>query len=204
MNRQRLLLFCLLILMVLSVIWSYFRMPRQKTVSTLKYAPGQQSTRAERSSAGTSPTSDRRQGAAALRLDLLDQEAPEFKGYHRNIFKPIFVDETKRAQMMNVATKKRRPVLPPPHPVSVQPMVTEAPRPELAKFTFLGFLQKDKRKIIFLSRDKEIILVKKGDIFAGRYEASFITDQALTIRVTDTGEEIVIPLMEYASLRPMP
>ncbi len=201
MNRERLLLFCLLILLVLSMVWSYFRMPHQKTVATLKYPPGQQATRAGRSGAGTSSTPDRRQAASALRLDLLDQQVPDFKGYHRNIFKPLFVDETKMAQV-RAATKKRRPVLPPPPPVPFQPMVMEPPRPELAKFTFLGFLQKDKRKIIFLSRDKEIILVKKGDIFAGRYEASSITDQALTIRVTDTGEEMVIPLMEYAALRP--
>jgi len=202
MSRERLLLFCLLILLVLTMVWSYFRMPRPKTVATLKYPPRQQATRTERGGAGTSSTPDRRQGAAALRLDLLDQQVPDFKGYHRNIFKPLFVDETKMAQA-RAAIKKRRPVLPPPPPpVPVQPMVMEPPRPELAKFTFLGFLQKDKRKIIFLSRDKEIILVKKGDVFAGRYEASSITDQVLTIRVTDTGEEIVIPLMEYAALRP--
>ncbi|NVN92961.1 MAG: hypothetical protein HXX11_20520, partial [Desulfuromonadales bacterium] len=66
----------------------------------------------------------------------------------------------------------------------------------------LGFLLKDKKRTVFLSKDKEIILVKKGDTFAGRYEAASITEQALTIRVTDTGEEIVIPLVEYASLRP--
>jgi len=171
-------------------------------VSTLKYPPGQQSPRTERGGAGASATPDRRQGAATLRLDLLDRQLPDFKGYRRNIFRPIFVDETKMAQV-KAATRNRHPVLPPPPPpVPVQPMVMEPPRPELAKFTFLGFLQKDKRKIIFLSRDKEIILVKKGDIFAGRYEASSISDQVLTIRVTDTGEEIVIPLMEYAALRP--
>jgi hypothetical protein len=195
MNRQRVLLFCLLILFVLSMIWSYSRMPRQKSVSTLKYPPGQQVAPA----VGSAPL-DRRQGGA-LRLDLLDREVPDFKGYRRNIFKPVFVDEVKMAQLKAVAVK-RRPLPPPPPPVPIQPVVTEMPRPELAKFTFLGFLQKGKRRIIFLSRDKEIILVKQGDIFAGRYEASSITDQALTIRVTDTSEEIVIPLVEYSSLRP--
>jgi hypothetical protein len=194
MNRQRLILFCLLILFVLSIIWSYSRMPRQKT-APLKFAPGKQL-----APAGGSVPVVRRQGSA-LRLDLLDREVPDFKGYRRNIFKPVFVDEIKMAKL-KVAAVKRRSLRPPPPPVPVQPVVTEMPRPELAKFTFLGFVQKGKRKIIFLSKDKEIILVKQGDIFAGRYEASSITDQALTIRVTDTHEEIVIPLVEYASLRP--
>jgi len=195
MNRQRLLLFCLLILFVLSIIWSYSRMPRQKSVSTLKYPPGQKSSAA----VGSTPV-DRRQGGA-LRLDLLDRQVPDFKGYRRNIFKPVFVDEIKMATL-KMAAAKRRPLPPPPPLVPMQPVVMEPSRPELAKFTFLGFVQKGKRKIIFLSKDNEVILVKQGDIFAGRYEASSITDQALTIRVTDTSEEIVIPLVEYASLSP--
>lgn len=174
-------------------------MPRQKTVSTLKNPSGQRAIPGGRSSAGTSSVSS----ADTLRLDLLDREAmPDFKGYRRNIFKPIFSDESKMPKRKVVSVKRRSlPLPPPPPPVPVQPMVAETARPELAKFTFLGFLQKDKRKTVFLSRDNQILLVKKGDIFAGRYEASSITDQALTIRVTDTGEEIVIPLIEYASLR---
>jgi hypothetical protein len=85
----------------------------------------------------------------------------------------------------------------------VQPVVvvsTEPPKRELARFTFLGFLKKDNRRTIFLARDKDIILVKKGDTFAGRYQAASITEQALTIQVTDTGEEIVIPLIDNQSL----
>lgn len=79
----------------------------------------------------------------------------------------------------------------------MQPLVQpETPKRELARFTFLGFLKKDNRKTIFLAKDNEIILVRKGDTFAGRYEAASITDQALTIKVADTGEEIVIPLIE--------
>ena len=57
-------------------------------------------------------------------------------------------------------------------------------------FVFLGFLKKDNRKTIFLTNDKEIVLVRKGDRFAKRYEATSITDQALTIRDTGSGEEI--------------
>ena len=195
MNRQRLLLFCLLILFALSMVWSYARMPRQKSVSTLKYAPGK-----HLAPATGSGSVDWRRGSV-LRLDLLDLENPDFKGYRRNIFKPVFVDEIKMAKS-RVAVVKHRYIPPPSPPVPVQSVITEMSRPELAKFTFLGFVQKGKHKIVFLGRDKEIILVKQGDIFAGRYEASSITDLSLTIRVTDTREEIVIPLVEYASLKP--
>jgi hypothetical protein len=188
MNRQKLILFCLAILLALAIVWSYARMPRQKTVATLTYAPGQQTLQA----VPRGSVIGGRRGVDRLRLDLLDREPSGFSGYRRNLFKPLFTDETR-----NAARSRRPPPPPPPLP----PPVDIAPRLELARFTFLGFLKKDNRRTVFLSRDGgEIILVKKGDVFAERYEAVSITDQALTIRVADTGEEIVIPLMESAPL----
>ena len=204
MNRQKLILFCLMVALALALVWSYFRIPRQQTVSARKYTIGQRppaSAAGPARSAATTRIEPR--SAGGVRLDLLDREMPEFRGYRRNIFRPVFVDQVKQAKLRAAAIKARplpRPP-PPPPPPPIKPAVDEKPRAELAKFTFLGFLQKDKRKIIFLSKDKEIILVRKGDIFAGRYEAASITDQALTIKVTDTGEEIIIPLVEYAALR---
>ena len=51
-----------------------------------------------------------------------------------------------------------------------------------------------------MSAIKSKKLVKKGDKFAGRYEAKSVTDQALTIVATDSGEEIIIPLLENQPL----
>lgn len=203
MNRQKMLLAGLAGLFVLALVWSYATMPRPKSVSTLKYPPGG---RAAPPAKGTAPSRPQVDHAPnVLRLDLLDRMGGEFSGYRRNIFKPIFVDEAKLAEK-KLAAVKRRPVAPPPPPPPAAPAqpppVAESPRAELPKFTFLGFLQKDNRRIVFLSRDKQIILVKKGDTFGGRFEAASITDQSLVIKVTDTGEEIVIPLVEHASLRP--
>jgi len=204
MNRKKLALFVLLIILVLAVVWSYISFPRQKTVSALKQTPGKQATKARPTS---TPVSASRPAASVddrmLRLDLLDQVSTVFKGYRKNIFKPIFVDEFKLMKQKALALK---PVLMPPVAVQVQkPVSAAAAQPEtpqivLAKFTFLGFLKKDNRKTIFLSKDKDIILVRKGDKFAGKYEATSITDQALTILVTDTGEQIVIPLLENRAL----
>jgi hypothetical protein len=70
----------------------------------------------------------------------------------------------------------------------------------LARFTFLGFLKKGTVKTIFLAKDNDIVLVKKGDKIAGRYEATDISDQALTLKVADTGAVIVIPLIENLPL----
>lgn len=205
MNRQRLILFVLMVLLVLVVVRSYYSMPRTKTVSPLKYPPGSHII-AEKKRAPSKTLQVSQNEGNVLRLDLLDREQTTFKGYRRNLFKPIFVDEL---MLMKQKASALKPILPPPAQVQkvlpVQPIVpavaeTETPRRELARFTFLGFLKKDNHKTIFLAKDKDILLVKKGDTFAGRYQAASLTDQALTILVTDTGEEIVIPLIESRPL----
>jgi hypothetical protein len=210
MNRQKLTLFILLIVLVLAVVWSFISVPRQKTVRTLKYAPGQ--TRPTVITAEVTPAANAAKQASApaatgderaLRLDLLEREQSGFKGYRRNIFKPIFTDEIRLMKQKALAFKP-----PPIPPVTVQPPIIVPPpvaNPEtlqstLARFVFLGYLKKDNRKTIFLSKDKDIILVRKGDRFAGRYEAKSVTDQALTIVATDSGEQIVIPLIENQPL----
>jgi len=73
---------------------------------------------------------------------------------------------------------------------------------EMAKFQFLGFLKKDNKKTIFLHKDNEIILVKKGDKIANKYEVTSITDDALIINSTLGGGQIVIPLVENKPLAP--
>ena len=209
MNRQKLTLFILLIVLVLAVVWSFMSVPRQKTVKTLKYAPGQKQAAVTTAAATPAVTAAAQTPAPAaagdertLRLDLLEREQSGFKGYRRNIFKPIFMDDLRLMKQKALAFKP-----PPLPPVAVLPPKVEPPiaQPEtlkstLARFVFLGYLKKDNRKTIFLSKDKDIILVRKGDKFAGRYEAKSVTDQALTIVATDSGEEIIIPLLENQPL----
>ena len=201
MNRQRLTLFIVVLLFIAAVIWSYSAIPRPKTVSKLTFAPGQ------RAASGVMPARSSARHADSgrvLKIALLEQEQGGFKGYRRNIFKPIFVDEFTLLKQKTAAFKAPLPLVPlPPKPAPTTPLpppVTQPVSAPLARFTFLGFLQKDNHKTIFLARDKDIMLVKTGDTIAGRYQASAITDQALTLVVTDTGAEIVIPLIENRPL----
>lgn len=132
-----------------------------------------------------------------LKISLLEVEQADFKGYRRNIFKPVFVDELKVVKQKAVAIKVSPPkiVAAPVQQATIQPESSP-----LARFTFLGYMKKGAVKTIFLAKDKDILLVKEGDKVAGRYEATEISDQALTLTVTDTGDEIVIPLIENRPL----
>lgn len=199
MNRQKLILFVLLGVLAIAAVVSYVRMPRQQTASQLRKAP-EKGTSA-RKPAATATADDRK-----LRLDLLECPPGRFAGFKRNIFRPIFRDETKLPPPMPALPK---PVpLPPPvpaPPVALPPPMPVAPQPpqvvrDMARFTFLGFLKKDNRKTIFLARDKEILLVRQGDKIAGSYEATTITDEALSIRSLADGSEMVIPLVENRPL----
>ncbi|OGU14361.1 MAG: hypothetical protein A2076_17740 [Geobacteraceae bacterium GWC2_53_11] len=194
MNRQRLILFVLVIVFAVAVIWSYSAMPRLKTAGPASAKPVQSARPASVPTKTPVRTAD---DGSRLKIDLLDKDASGFSGYRRNIFKPAFVDETKITKQTAVAIKP-----PPPKPVAapVEQVLIQPEAAPLARFTFLGFLKKGAVKTIFLAKEKDILLVKKGDKLAGRYEATDISDQALTLTVTDTGDEIVIPLIENRPL----
>ncbi|MRR07363.1 MAG: type II secretion system protein PulP [Deltaproteobacteria bacterium] len=197
MNRQRLILFVLILVFAIAAIVSYFRMPRQQTVSQLTNAPG-------KANHTQKPPTAAARDDRKLRLDLLECPSSRFAGFRRNIFRPIFRDETKELRPSPMVMPKPVP-LPPPTAPPVAPPPPVAPQPpqvvrDMARFTFLGFLKKDNRKTIFLARDKEIVLVRQGDKIAGNYEATTITDEALSIRSLTDGSEMVIPLVENRPL----
>ena len=213
MNRQRQILALLLVLFVIALGWSYRSVPRQKTVAELPTATPQKSiSSAVKRPVAAAPEQPKQPLTAPadvrkLRLDLLTQPAERFSGYRRNLFQPIFFDELLQAKKIlakPVAPPPVKPVPPPPPAPTPPPAAENTEQRELARFTFLGFLKKDNKKTIFLSQDKNILLVRTGDKFGGRYEAASITEQALSIRVTDTGEEIVIPLLENKPLGKAP
>lgn len=198
MNRKRLTLLILLIGLVLSAGYSYMKMPQLKTVDKLKFAPG---------AAAPVPKAEAAAKGERLRLDLLKKENATFAGYRKNIFRPIFRENTpsKGGRLPKQVTL----IPPPPPPAPPRPVIVEAaPVPQseipkiMARFTFLGFLQKDGRKTIFLSKDKDIFVVKQGDRLAGTFTVSSISDDAITIHVQDDGSEIVVPLVENKPLNP--
>jgi hypothetical protein len=201
MNRKRTILLVLVVALIASASWSIISYPRLKTVSKLKYPPGSRVIADKKRKVtiqplGKSITSE------TLRLDLLEEHFPKFTGYRRNIFQPIFEDKetmmarkaaeaaAKAAALAAAEAKKAR---------LLQSMMKPAPIPsmmqrELGSFTFKGFVLKDGRKTVFLGKGNDVIVLKQGDTFAGRYVATSITDQVLIFKATDTGEEIIIPV----------
>jgi hypothetical protein len=182
MSRQKLILSILLIALALSIGYAFWKSPRQRSVAQLKYAPGAAAGKATVKSAGSA-------GGKRVRLDLLEGAAAAFGGFRRNIFRPIFLGEAElAAKASKPAAAKPQKAAPPPVPY--------VPPKDIARLTFLGFLQKEGKKTVFLSNNSEIFVVKLGDRVAGRYELVRLTDDSLTLRSTVTGDETVIPVAE--------
>jgi hypothetical protein len=185
MNRQKLILSVLLAILALSVAYSIWKMPRQKKVTTLAFAPG--SAAKGKKLPGTAVSNDTR-----VHLDLLDRKPERFSGFKRNIFGSIIQGQK------TPVSKRTAPAVRPVQPVQIpQPSLAQR---DMAQFTFLGFLKKDNKKTIFLTSNNEIFLVKKGDIIAGKYQVADITDEMITIRSSTNGGEIIIPLVENRPL----
>jgi hypothetical protein len=191
MNRQKMVLALLLVIFAVSLAYSLLHRPQQRTMDKLKYTPGLK--------ADSARIPARSRDGNKLRLDLLDRELPRFSGFHRNIFRPFFSEEMRLSQLAakHVLPASPMPTAPPP-PVVKSP--AEIAMEEVGQFTFLGYLQKGNSRTIFLSRDNEINLVKKGDKIAGKYEVAAISEEVLTINLLPGGEQVVIPLQQNRAL----
>ena len=198
MNRQRALLAALIAAFACSLVYSFLRMPRQKSVEKLTYQPGM-------TAQPVKSVQNRDSEGVRVRLDLLERTKGGLPAGGRNIFKPIFEIGVKKPSVPLPQPPPPPEIKPPPPPVPVPPpppqVIEQTPEQrDLATFTFLGFLKKENRKTIFLSNGKEIFVVKKGDKILGRYDVTSLTDEALTISSLLDGGEIVIPLVENKPL----
>ena len=188
MNRQKMALALLLIVFALSLAYSFMRRPQQGRVEKLKYTTGMK--------VDSYLKIDKRRDDNKLHLELLDREIPRFSGFRRNIFRPIFSNEIKLSSI----PKPIKPAPPAPPPPPPPPPVVKTPAQiameEVGQFAFLGYLHKENRRTVFLTKNNEIFLVKKGDKIIGKYEVADITENNMTIAVTPGGEQVVIPLQQ--------
>jgi len=192
MNRQKMALVLLLVLFAMALVYSFMGRPQQKSVKKLKYTPGM---RIDSYGAINKAKDDKK-----LHLELLDREMPRFTGFRRNIFRPVFPSEMKLASISLKPAKPAPPAPPPPPPPPVEKTPAQVAMEEVGQFAFLGYLQKENRRTVFLTKNNEIILVKKGDKVAGKYEVADISENMLTIALTPGGEQVAIPLQQNRPL----
>jgi hypothetical protein len=187
MNRQKLLLVILLGVLAISLVYAFWRTPRQKQVVTSgEKRPVRQSISAK---SKEEPAVDQ----TRVHIEFLNRENQSFPGAEKDIFGPLYVEK-----------------LPPPPPPPVAqappppPPVVQAPPKQLVRFDFLGFLQMGGEKTVFLSSGNEIFVVKKGSRFGRNkeFQAVDLTPEKLVIRQDDDPQPITVRLAENEPLIP--
>ncbi|MBI5562354.1 MAG: hypothetical protein HY894_05825 [Deltaproteobacteria bacterium] len=165
----------IIIIIVLAVAWAgiiafnygiYFGPAKTPAQST-----GKKTERLAKASVKEEPA----QGA--IRLDLLKKRRGASSGVVKDIFSPI------------------KPDAPPPPPPSAPPPPPPKPPTPLETFAnevrFIGSLEKDAGKTIFISRGLDVYLIKKGDVIDGRFKVWDLTPATLVLRNASGGDEEV-------------
>jgi hypothetical protein len=197
MNRQRLLLAGLALVLVASLLYAFWAMPRQET------APPRASSAKPAAKAAAAPPAVAGKGERLpkpatdrLQLELLNREPWEFPGADRDIFRF-------RGGWAPPVVVASEPVEdePPPPPPPPPPTPEEILHQKVAGLTFLGFLEKAGVRTVFLAVDGEVVLVKAGDRF-GKDKllvAREITAKQLVVGWLQGAETVRIQLLEKLS-----
>lgn len=196
MNRKRLLLAALAGLLVLSLTYAFWAMPRQE-----KAPPRVETSRpaAKQPVAGKKepPTADR------LHLGLLAQEPQPFSGAERDIFRfhGGWAPTTQEVEALMPTTVAAPPPPPPPPP---PPTPEQILRGVVTQVTFLGFLDKRGVRTVFLSSGGEVFLVKAGEAFGKDKTllAREISGRELVIGWVQGPETVRVQLIENEALKP--
>lgn len=169
------------ILIILLSVWAILIIYRivsyeKPKTAPLKYVKGKAIIKAEEI---TARDADKKAGVG-LRLDLLNKKLGDSVQITRNIFAPLYTPPPPPPK------KPLAPPLPPKPEIKVpkpEEIAIEKSKTELKKFKYLGFLNKDGVNEAFLSKDNELISVKKGEIIKGKYLIKEIT--AATVIIQD-------------------
>lgn len=132
--------------------------------------------------------------AAARRLAKEAFVAP------KNIFAPLPTEKTALTH-----AKRRTPVPPPapavatpavPPPPSPEELAAQAARQELAQFRYLGYLSRDGREEAFLSKGKELYIVRSNETIEQRVLVKTVTPTGVTLQEPRSQVERTVPLVE--------
>jgi len=147
----------------------------------------------------------RPQAGAALKvnLDLLTaarRRAEEAFVSPKNIFAPLTTEKMalthakRRTPVPTTTPAVTAPAVPPPP--SPEELAAQAARQELAQFRYLGYLSRDGRQQAFLSKGKDLYIVRSDETIEQRVLVKSITPTGVTLQEPRSQVERTVPLVE--------
>jgi hypothetical protein len=174
------------------LLWNFLFMAKPERVP-LKYVSGQTASR----ESGRGPAIT----VVKIRMDLLEAERRQAEvafATPKNIFAPLRHEGSEGT----IVKVRHMPVLPPPQPVAPAPppaptpeeLAAQAAQSELAQFRYLGFLSRNGQDEAFLSKGKELRIVRTGGMIEERVLVKAITPKDVTLQETKSQVEKTVLL----------
>jgi len=196
-RRSQWLTLCILLGIWAGVaIWVVADAPAPQRVP-LKYVTGRASrTDASRSQAGS---------GLKVNLDLLAaarRRADKAFTAPKNIFAPLPTEKVAPTRAKRSAPVSKPapaaaaavPAVPPPP--SPEELAAQAARQELAQFRYLGYLSRDGKEEAFLSKGKELYIVRNDEMIEQRVLVKTVTATGVTLQEPRSRVERTVPLVE--------
>jgi hypothetical protein len=71
---------------------------------------------------------------------------------------------------------------------------------DLSQLAVFGSVESNSRKLIFLERGKDILIVREGDIIDGQYRVSNISDRSITFRSEIQGQSVTMDISDLFTI----
>ena len=171
------------------MLWTVAVTPEPEHVP-LKYVTGQKASR----------EAGRGQSEAGLKVhvDLLEagqRQAGRAFVSPKNIFAALPSDElTKKVTAARQKHAAASPAAPPPPGPTPEELAAQAAQAELAQFRYLGYLSRQGRNEAFLSKGKELHIVRPGETIEQRVLVKTITPTTVVLQEPHTQVEKTVSL----------
>ncbi len=178
MNRHKQILAILLVIFCFSLVYAWFRMPRQQTAASTTA-----NVLHSRVASGVSSNSRTSVSPTSYQALALPNEKSNTVSVKRNLFEPLPGMEPPKEPRTAVTVKAAPPPplpLPPPPPTR-----QDLARNELSQYKPLGILKKGGKVVAFLSVAGQIKLIRVGESLIQGYKVTAINDNTLTVRADD-------------------
>ncbi len=120
----------------------------------------------------------------------------------KNIFAPLPTEKTapphakRPAPVSKPAPAAAAAVPAVPPPPSPEELAAQAARQELAQFRYLGYLSRDGKEEAFLSKGKELYIVRNDEMIEQRVLVKTVTATGVTLQEPRSRVERTVPLVE--------
>ncbi|MFH2066783.1 MAG: hypothetical protein ABIK15_16410 [Pseudomonadota bacterium] len=196
MDKKKAILIALAALFVMTLVYRIMNPYRQKTVSSLTYTSGNLRTAGNKPVNGPDMSTDIH---AVVMLDRLMNPEQQTVRVFRNIFDKKAPAGDARPSIPADTVPSRET------PESVNTPIPKEPEQDrmikdLSQLAVFGASESNGRKLIFLERGKDILIVRKGDIIDGQYRVENISDRSITFRSEIQGQSVTMDISDLFTI----